>query len=116
MIVFPDGIDHGADCRFRTEGLRAFRRTPAVVSSLHDQVDLLPSLLANVGGPQAASRRIEGDLPGIPQPKSIDLTAGTFATDEGIVRRDCVGPSRLATIDVDPQDLAEEHVEPLAGA
>ena len=116
VVVFPDRIDHRPDGGAGPERLRAFHGVPAVVAPLHDQVDLLPGVLADIGRPEPSGGRIEGDLPGVPQPGGVDLAAGPRAIHERVVGRDGIAAARLAAIDVDPQDLAEQHVEPLAVA
>ena len=80
-------------------------------------IDLLPRTLADVADPQIARRPDEAEAPRIAQAVEPDLGPGTGRSDERVVRRDGIWRSaRRPDVDIDPQDLAEKRVEPLAVA
>ena len=76
-------------------------------------VDLLPRALAHVGDPQVVGRPVEREAPRVAQSEGPDLGPRARPADERVVGGYPVrGPARRAR--VDPEQLAEEGVEPLA--
>src|SRR5690606_16811778 len=108
-------------------GLVALVAAPAEVEpgagACGDEVDLLVGVLADVGDPQVAGERVEGDAPGIAQAQREDFVAAgaAAAVGPGVVGRDAVmlaggdaAVGRATTaVDVDAQQLAQQAVRVL---
>ena len=77
-------------------------------------VDLLPAPLADVADPQVAGLAIERHPPRVAQPEVPDLGQGVGLVHERVVGWDRVARVTGTSVDVDPEDLAEERVHPLA--
>src|SRR5262249_45276178 len=75
--------------------MAAFHDWPSVIlpaaGGCRLNVDLLESILTDVGDVQIARRRIEGKTPGVTQPRCPQLRTGAFDADKRIVQRNGVG-------------------------
>src|SRR5690606_15544619 len=110
-------------------GLVALVAAPAQVepaaSAGGDEVDLLVRVLADVGDPEVACERVEGDAPRVAQAQRIDLVAAgsAGAVGIGVVGRDAVVRARgqaavgraaaAGAVDIDAQQLAQQAVRVL---
>ena len=81
---------------------------PARATSISSQ------LPADVADPQVAGLAIERHPPRVAQPEVPDLGQCVGLVHERVVGRDRVARVAGTAIDVDPEDLAEERVHPLA--
>src|SRR5204863_7099200 len=99
--------------RAQPERLAAFHRVPPVVATLHEAIDLLDAVLADVAAPQVAVRAVERDPPRVAHAVAPDLAARIPARGrrrgERIVRRDPVALRGTRIAHVDAQHLAEQH-------
>src|ERR1051326_4661541 len=74
-------------------------------------VDLLEAVLPNVADRERPRRAVEREAPRVAQSVRVDLTALPGAA-ERVAARDPVAATRVR---VDPQDLAEQRAQVLAG-
>ena len=73
------------------------------------EVQLLPIPSAHITDPQISRQAIEGDAPGIAQPRSPDQVVGAGVPEERVVS----GHVRKGQVHVEAQELAEELVRVL---
>ena len=79
-----DGIDEfssfGWSIATRTSRMGSFSVGPSVVSSVGDNIDFFPSVLADVGSPELIGLWVKGEAPRITKAKGEDLgvMAGFF--------------------------------------
>ena len=100
----------------------ALRQVPAVVLAAvagpRLEVDLLPRRLPDVGDVEIAVL-VEGDPPRVAEPVGPDLVGAVLA-DEGVVAGNGVVAAgirrEIVAVDIEPEDLAEEHILVLAVA
>ena len=116
MVVFPDRIDRPLVGATVAEGLRPLADAPAVVAPLLDDIDLLPEILADVGGPQATGDAVAGELPGVAEAPGVDLRPGRRHVHQRVVGRHGVAAAGVAPVDVDAEDRAEPRARVLAVA
>jgi spermidine/putrescine transport system substrate-binding protein len=130
VLVFEDGVEeglavgglHGAfGAGFHgvrgVEGVPALALVPAVVAAAPDDVDLLVTSLADVGGDEwAGAGAVEGQAPGVADAPGVDFGTGAGFSDERVVGGDGVGLAVGAAVDVEAEDLAEERGEVLGVA
>ena len=92
----------------------ALHDPPAVVAATGDDVDLLDAALPDVPRVELARPPVEGEPPRIAEAERVDLGPAA-AGRERVVGRDRV---RLTAVDIDAEDLAEQHLpvlRPVAG-
>ena len=83
-IIFMDGIDEfssfGWSIATRTSRMGSFSVGPSVVSSVGDNIDFFPSVLADVGSPELIGLWVKGEAPRITKAEGEDLgvMAGFF--------------------------------------
>jgi hypothetical protein len=113
--VVPAGSQSG-----RFEAVVTLQPAPAVVLAAPNEIDLFPGVLADVPRKEAARRGVEAHAPGVAQavrpdlrPRGTEGPAGRAARRERVVGGHGVLESRIATVDVDAQDAAEERLGPL---
>ncbi len=95
------------------EALPAEVGAAAGACARRNEVDLLPGVLPNVGDGEVARRPIEREAPGIAQAVRPDLRPCTGLPDEGVRRRNRVGPAARAKPRIDAQELSEQDVQVL---
>jgi MFS family permease len=74
-------------------------------------VDLLQFALADIGYPDVVA--VEAEAPRVAEAVGPNLRARVVAVDERIVGGNAVGSIARRRVDIDPQQLAEQSVEPL---
>jgi hypothetical protein len=91
----------------------SFVDPPAVVAAL-DQgaVDLFSLVLPDISDPSLAGPAVEAEPPWIAKAKCEDFIAA-WHVDERVIGRRGIRCLRAWTIDVNPEDLAQQHVEVL---
>ena len=87
--VVPDRSDERRGRRWigPRAGDVALAVVPAVVAAAHDDVDFLARPLADIGAPEQAARRVEGDAPRVAQSGCPELGAHGGRVDRGAVER-----------------------------
>ena len=97
------------------ERMIALADAPPVIASAADEIDHLPQVLPNLCSPEPMVWRIEAELPDLPVTKGPDFGPGIGPAGERIVRGNRVILAVRRTINVDPQDRAQEVVNLLPG-
>ena len=102
--------------------METFAHTPAVISSLYNQIDLFPFVLADIPGPQVACFPIETHAPNIAQAVCPNLRPEAFRVgvewvgvgiallilaDKRIVLWDAVGKLPRSGINIQAEDFAK---------
>jgi hypothetical protein len=86
--------------------LIAFHDPPAVIAAALDKIDLLNCSLPDIPRIEPARSPIKREPPRVTEAERVDL--GPAATGrKRIIGRDRVRLARLATVDIDPEDLSE---------
>ena len=89
----------------QVQAMQTLAHAPAVVAAGFDDVELLVAPEPDVTHQEpAVATGLPGESPRVPEPQGEDL-GSTATVDERVVWRDRV---RGVTVDLDPQDLAEE--------
>ncbi len=95
--------------------MRAFADAPAVVAALLNDVDHLPQVLPDFAAPQRAVFRSETELPELAMPVRPDFVPGVIDSHKRVVVRNSVRQRIRATVDVNPQNGAEQIGDVLPG-
>ena len=109
-VVFMDGVDEFYCLRGLViagiGGVGAFFKRPTIITAFLDNVDFFPSALADVGGPEFLSGRVEGEAPGVAKAEGEDFGMVTWLVEEGIVVREAVGSISGTGVDVDTKNFS----------
>ncbi len=126
MIVLGHRVDETGSrtTSLASEVMAAFATAPAVVATLHDDVDLLPVTLADVTEPQLATLLVETPAPRIAHAVRVDFWAGLrigrgtalWIGAKRIGRGNRIGRRGFDGANVDAQNLAEHRRKRLAVA
>ena len=109
-IIFMDWIDEfssfGWSIATRVSRMGSFSVGPTVVSSVGDNIDFFPSVLADVSSPELIGLWVKGEAPRITKAEGEDLRVMAGFLEKGIVGRKTIGTVAGPGIHVDTKDLA----------